>query len=628
MKLTAVENKVEITLMDHLLKIEQETIDINGLEPNKRYITNLKSKGKEEVLLKQEIGTTEDGEKEYIVVYTNSETVNCVRCTQQQLYNCLVKVKNRLLHARITKKKVKLTILAYVVNDYGLEIGEQKFYINSEISQPCKLKVYPDFISKATMILDGGNIHTYTFDLDTIVDDESAINGVTRYTLNVNGYELEYKIRRKFKFRRNTKLYYVPMKPMYTDQYAIHFRRTFAGTLRFVKRMKEPIEDTRKFRLLESKPVSFVLYYLGRLLSYIRIRKINIFYEKFASKSEEGVYELYQKCNNSKRTKNFFVIDENSPDYERIKSDKHVLRKYSFKYYWYIYNCSWFIGSEAPSHLNILRSNNPYFRKATVTRKFVFLQHGIIYMKNLGVTSVFGAEREAGANYFVVSSEKEKQVVMDMLGYQENQLLKTGLGMYSKVPYNSINNDSEDYITVMLTWKDYEEQIEDFETSSYYKNTIEICEMLKKYIDASRIILIAHPKAYLSLSQTDLKDTIWSKPISEALSKTKLLITDYSSICYNAFYRGAGVIFYQPDLDVYEKEDGKLIPSEEEYVGKRAFDIEALENIIKETVKNKTIDLTGVRNKEHEKQYALINEFHDGKNIDRIYEELYQRKIV
>ena len=47
------------------------------------------------------------------------------------------------------------------------------------------------------MILDGGNIHTYTFDLDTIVDDESAINGVTRYTLNVNGYELEYKIRRK-----------------------------------------------------------------------------------------------------------------------------------------------------------------------------------------------------------------------------------------------------------------------------------------------------------------------------------------------------------------------------------------------------------------------------------------------
>ena len=72
--------------------------------------------------------------------------------------------------------------------------------------------------------------------------------------------------------------------------------------------------------------------------------------------------------------------------------------------------------------------------------------------------------------------------------------------------------------------------------------------------DKEKIILIPHPKVYDLLIQTDMKDSLWTNPISQALEKTKLLITDYSSVCYNAFYQGAGVIYFQPDLVLYEKE--------------------------------------------------------------------------
>ena len=128
--------------------------------------------------------------------------------------------------------------------------------------------------------------------------------------------------------------------------------------------------------------------------------------------------------------------------------------------------------------------------------------------------------------------------------------------------------------------------------------------------------------------QTDLKNSLWSEPISKALEKTKLLITDYSSVCYNAFYQGAGVIFYQPDLELYEKENGELIPNKNEYIGKRVFNINELENVIKETINNKKINLDKVRTKEQEKIYSTINEFSDGKNIQRIYDKLVELKLL
>ena len=130
------------------------------------------------------------------------------------------------------------------------------------------------------------------------------------------------------------------------------------------------------------------------------------------------------------------------------------------------------------------------------------------------------------------------------------------------------------------------------------------------------------------LSETDMKDVIWQGPISEILKITKLFITDYSSACYNAFYQGAGVLFYQPDLELYEKLNGKLVPKDDEYIGPRVFNREELVTSLKKFITDGSINLKAIRTIEHEKIYGLINEFSDGKNIDRIYEKLKELKIV
>ena len=647
-------SKIKIKLEDRILTIHKESsrnvenanekIQLDLLEIGKVYKSNLKvtkAEDKNRVLFFQKVDSiieteeTEDEELEeekkklqpVIVVFSKEEKIKFMYCTLQDAYKRLLNLKYKVLSISLSKRCVKVKILAYIVNRYNMEFGEQKFYIDKELSEIFKLKQYPKIISKLKMVKDR-NIYTFKFKTKDIIKDESTINGPIRITINIDGNEIDYKITKKNKKIKNPIYYYNPMKSVYVKNFAIHIRRSYTGALMLVKRLKEPIENTLKFKVLESKLMSGFMYYTGRILLKFRKKKINVFYEKFSSKVEEGAYDLFLLFQKHKNTKNYFIIDKNSPDYQKIKDNPGVVKKYSFKYYWVIYNASNWIATEAPSHLNIIRSNNGILRKAFADKKFIFLQHGVTYLKAHGRNSTFRKGKEGEVDLIVAGSDKEKDAIVDMLYIYEEQVLKTGLPIFSKIKYNHINQNSEDFVTIMLTWKPYEEHLYNFEESLTYKNTIAICEMLKKYIDKDKIIIMSHPKAYDLIKNTDLKDSLWNKPISLALEKTKLLITDYSSVCYNSFYQGTGVIFFQPDLEKFEIDNGKLVPSDEEYVGKRVYNIEQLESAIKQTIKDGKIDLNIVRTEKFKENYRLINEFSDGKNIDRIYDKLLELKLI
>ena len=53
-----------------------------------------------------------------------------------------------------------------------------------------------------------------------------------------------------------------------------------------------------------------------------------------------------------------------------------------------------------------------------------------------------------------------------------------------------------------------------------------------------------------------------------------------------------------------------------------------VENIIRETIRDKHINLSKIRNEKFENNYATINEFTDGKNIERIYRKLKELNII
>lgn len=539
--------------------------------------------------------------------------------------NKQVKLRWKIISRRISKSHISIKMIAYLENKNRLKIGKTRFYIDDDSFVECKLAESCGVLPFPKRIKE---IHTFNFGLDELLAQNSRINGTVRFEIEIEGQKETYYIKEKRKHKTN-KFYYLPEDGVYHNGFEIHFRHSYNAALVSVKRKMEKIEYNPFFRFVESKPVSALLYLLGTVRIAVRHKKINVFYEKFSMKAEEGTYELFEMCRDGGNSLNFYIVNENSVDFERLKNNKNVIRQYSWKYYWIIFSANAFISTETPDgHVSVLRSKNWFLMRRMYESKFIFLQHGVTYMKRHGRTSSFLKGKGGEPDLMVVGSQKEKNICKEMLNLDESVFLVTGLPIYGLIDYKHISQQSDDYVMVMLTWKPYEEHLYDFTESEYYRNVIGIAEILKRHIDDRNVIFVGHPKINHLLKKSELNINLWEKPISEALKKAKLLITDYSSVCYNSFYQGAGVIFYQPDLTKYEEQVGPLIPSEDEYIGNRVFNIKDLETLISKSIHDGSIDLSKVRNDEFEKIHHTINSFTDGKNIDRIYRELLNRKIV
>lgn len=565
--------------------------------------------------------------KRVVAVYIKNQKVCYCYGELNRIYKRLVNFIYKIVHINLNRNGISIFMYLYIINMFKFDITNKRLEVGEFIKENVEIHEAPGKVSKKKILFSKyrTRINVKKSELDK---KEILINNNFTIKMDVNGETISYNLGKGDRRIKRPREYYPPIKSIYDKEYAFHIRRDNHSNLVLVKRLKESIEDTFKFKILENKFSSFLLYEMSNILNKISHKKINLFYEKYAGKVEEGTFDLCKKCVSSNNSKNYFIITKDSPDYEMIKDLKFVVTKFSLKYYWLIYNANSFISSDAPLHLNILRSNNKFLRKSLVEKKFIFLQHGVTYLKAHQKNSAYRNEKESEPDYMVAGSEKEKEVICEMLSIPEERIWNTGLPIFDTIEYNHINNDSDDFITIMLTWKPYEEHLYDFRESSYYQSVIETYDMLSKYIDTNKIYIIPHPKVFDLLMNTDMKDNVWQGPISKILMLSKLLITDYSSVAYNTFYQGGGVVFYQPDLRLYEKMNGELVPNDDEYIGKRAFNINQLEDIIKETIEDGKIDLNKIRTKEFEENYESINEFSDGKNIERIHDKLIKHKLI
>lgn len=564
-----------------------------------------------------------------LLVYSKANYIRCYYTTEKGAYLRLIVNLNRVLSAKITSKKLTIHWLGALRNRYNLQLSKCRLHVDErnsvEFDMPLTRKLLSDEdVERRKKKF----LHTFEFPTDDLIYDNAPINCRIYVSLQVNGVDVDFSLKMLEPEMEDTRNYAPPISGIFYKDHALHIRRSCKGTLTFVRRPMEPIEHNPFFRFMESPKVSQTLYDLGKSYKLKGGKKISLFFEKYSEKAEEGAYDVFLEALKNKDSLSYFIIDENSEDFKKIKNQKHVIRKYSMEYYRLLYRATSYISTDAPAHASVMRSNNYYFRKNALETNFIFLQHGITYLKCHGKNSAYLAGKEAEPKYIVVGSEKEKNVVSEMFGLPPERILNTGLPIFSKIQYKHLNQESEDIVVVMLTWKPYEEYLADFEESTYYQNTVKIAEFLHKKLSGEQIKIVAHPKTKELLEKTPLKNTLWHEPISEVLKIAKLLITDYSSVCYNSFYQGGAVIFYQEDLEFYESVNGELIPSDDEYIGYRAFDFDALKKLLNEGISEGKILLDKLRTEEFERRYATINEYSDGGNVQRICKELRRLKLI
>ena len=174
------------------------------------------------------------------------------------------------------------------------------------------------------------------------------------------------------------------------------------------------------------------------------------------------------------------------------------------------------------------------------------------------------------------------------------------------------------------TWRpwDYNTLMSECERSTYYNMVLNIYNNIPETLK-DKVIILPHP-----LVMEIFKKTPLGKYIPEVISydlileDTALLITDYSSIAYSAFYRGANVIFVWNELEECMKNyEGHLMLNETNVFGDIIYEYGNVGQVVNKNYMK-------LQQEKYVKAYDKIVEFRDNKNTERLINLLKRDKII
>ena len=369
----------------------------------------------------------------------------------------------------------------------------------------------------------------------------------------------------------------------------------------------------------------------------LKDRDIIFMYEKHCAKYEESASVLYEKLIDMGYDNAYFVVDTSIPTIRDLseKYKRNLIEKDSDKHLEYFFASEKFISTETLEHALQLRvANKAAMDKITKEPlSYVFLQHGPTYMISLNKENRSGFLKKPWMKLHktVVSSELEAQHFIELGGMERDDLYITGMAKFDR----AFRHEGADRVVIMPTWRRWElnQAREDITQTNYYK-------MMRLMYDSvpadlkDKVIILPHPlmaERFADIARTGAaEDAEMCKRIvvpdsyEGVLRDTEVLITDYSSISYDAFYRGAKVIFYWAEKDecmTHYGEGTKLMLNLDNVFGPVAMNGEDITAAVKE-------NYGAPQRQDYLEKYRKIIEFHDGRNTERIIEHLKQDGVI
>lgn len=401
---------------------------------------------------------------------------------------------------------------------------------------------------------------------------------------------------------------------------AMYFRQSMYNTLNFTVREANQYDtEEGQKRLKEAK----------NRAAKNKNNNIILMYEKNCSRYEESASVLYEKLIDAGYDNVYYVVDTSIDAVRKLdeKYKKNLIEKDSDKHLECFFACNKFISSETIDHALRIRVANKAAQDKINGRglSYVFLQHGVMYMVSLNsrLRSGFRQKKTYKLHRTVVSSKVEANHFIELAGMSEKDLYISGLAKFD----NSYKYDDADKIIIMPTWRRWEtnQAKSDVTKTGYYK-------MLERMYYAvpeglrDKVIILPHPLIAEKFKNEHIlgERILMASSYDEVLRDCDLLVTDYSSIAYDAYYRGANVVFDWSELDEcmeHYGEDAHLMLNENNVFGRVARNPKELANAIKLSYKE-------VQRDEDIENYRRIVEFHDGRNSERIIEMLIKDGMI
>ena len=204
--------------------------------------------------------------------------------------------------------------------------------------------------------------------------------------------------------------------------------------------------------------------------------------------------------------------------------------------------------------VNINIINNLFYNIDYIT--YICVGHGVSYFKYYLYASYYGPQN---FDKLLIPDSKELINITLKYGWKEENLIKFNLPRWEK--YNlkniSLNENGKiktNSIFIMFTWRQLNKKRN---ISSYYihnilyllNNNLLINNLLKNNLTLYFTLhhSFAHYRDEFKINQNIIY--IEENEIAECLSKTNLIVTDYSSIIFDIIYRRKPFIIYIPDIN-------------------------------------------------------------------------------
>ena len=349
-----------------------------------------------------------------------------------------------------------------------------------------------------------------------------------------------------------------------------------------------------------------------------RDRNIWLLGERIDTAQENG-YQLF-KYLQDKPVEAYYVIDEESKDYKKIMHEENVLVFGSKKHYEISLKAGVLLCTHDFENILPYKPAKEFFNYNETYK--VFLQHGVLGRKPAEYHKKY---YDDPFDIFIVSSDSEKyDVVVNTMGYEENEVKVTGLARFDRLPMNHRGKD----ILLMPTWRDWINTDERFLNSEYYyryKNLLEN-ERLHDILEKYNVNINFYPhyraqpffnKELINTSEHIRFIALGEKSVQELLIDHALLITDYSSVSFDFTMMNKPVVYYHFDEDRFFNR-GILRPVNETFLGDIAETEELLISYIEASIKNNfetNVD-----------DISEIIKYRDHNNCERIYEAVKSQK--
>ena len=261
--------------------------------------------------------------------------------------------------------------------------------------------------------------------------------------------------------------------------------------------------------------------------------------------------------------------------------------------------------------------------------EYILLNHGLTRGKSTVVDS-----NKTNFDYICTCSEKDKEIIVNYNNQPNESVIVTGFARHDNLSDLSLKNQ----IVIMPTWREQfniknanskvaEKCIDNFLKSQYYKqyfsllNNSELIDKIEN--DNIKIIFYLHDyaqpysKFFHSISNNIIIGTDKTYDIQTLLKTGSLLITDYSSVCYDFAYMKKPVIYYQFDreeFEYYQYPSSDSFSYEKDGVGYVCNDMSTLVNLIK-----KCISSSFCQSREYSDRVDCFFKYRDKNNCKRIF---------